>query len=53
MFKNDMNVMVSKFNEDIKYINDNLNTQETSIIKLQEIACGILRSEGDNYVVVK
>jgi hypothetical protein len=53
MFKSDMNSMLGKFNEEVQNINKNLNTQESSIIKLQEIALGILRSEGDNYVVVK
>ena len=53
MFKTDMSTMLSKLNTDIQNINDNLSTQEMCIIKLQEMAHGILRSEGDNYVVVK
>ena len=53
MFKISMGEMLNKLNEDIKNINDNLNKQEMHIIKLQEMALGILRSEGDNYVVVK
>jgi hypothetical protein len=53
MFKSDISDMLSKFNTEIKNINDNLSAQENHIIKLQDIACGILHSEGDNYVVVK
>ena len=52
-FKIDIKDMLNKFNEEIKNINDNLNTQEINIFKLQEMSHGILRSEGDNYVVVK
>lgn len=53
IFKTDINNMVNKFNEDIKNINNNLNIQEINIIKLLDISQGILRSEGDGYVVVK
>ena len=53
MFKQEIKDMFEKLNRDINNITKNIDAQEININKLQEIGYGILRSEGENYVVVK
>ena len=52
-----MKDMIDKLNRDIININNNIDIHEININKLEEkleeITHGILRSEGENYVVVK
>ena len=48
-----MNEMMEKINGEMKMVHEKLNVQATNINKLQEMAHGMLHSEGDDFFIVK